>query len=104
MRKKFFKTLAAAVLIGSMMSVPAWAESAVVTGSEVNLRAGPGTNYRIVDCLERGTTVNVTQSHGGSGSQATAVQKLFSSHPDTDTRIQRMSQRATEEGYKRPAK
>jgi putative metalloprotease len=41
---------------------------------------------------------------GGSGSQATAVQKLFSSHPDTDTRIQRMSERATQEGYKRPAK
>ena len=41
---------------------------------------------------------------GGSGAQATAVQKLFSSHPDTDTRIQRMSERATQEGYKRPAK
>jgi putative metalloprotease len=41
---------------------------------------------------------------GSSGSQATAVQKLFSSHPDTDTRIQRMSERATAEGYKRPAK
>ena len=41
---------------------------------------------------------------GSSGSQATAVQKLFSSHPDTDTRIQRMSERATQEGYKRPAK
>ena len=40
----------------------------------------------------------------GSGAQAGAVQKLFSSHPDTDTRIQRMSQRATQEGYKRPAK
>jgi len=41
---------------------------------------------------------------GGSGSQASAVQKLFSSHPDTDTRIKRMSERAIAEGYKRPAK
>jgi putative metalloprotease len=41
---------------------------------------------------------------GGSGAQASAVQKLFSSHPDTDTRIQRMAARATSEGYKRPAK
>ena len=40
----------------------------------------------------------------GSGSQAGSVQKLFSSHPDTETRIKRMSERATAEGYKRPAK
>ena len=40
----------------------------------------------------------------GSGSQSSSVQKLFSSHPDTDTRIKRMSERATAEGYKRPAK
>lgn len=66
MRKNCFRTLAAAFVIGSMMSVPAWAESAVVTGSEVNLRAGPGTNYRIVDCLDWGTTVNVTDRSNGS--------------------------------------
>ena len=41
---------------------------------------------------------------GGSGAQAGAVQKLFSSHPDTETRIKRMAQRATAEGYQRPAK
>ena len=40
----------------------------------------------------------------GSGAQSGSVQKLFSSHPDTDTRIKRMSERATAEGYKRPAK
>ena len=39
-----------------------------------------------------------------SGSQASSVQKLFSSHPDTATRIKRMSERATAEGYTRPAK
>ena len=40
---------------------------------------------------------------GGSGAQAGAVQKLFSSHPDTETRIQRMAERATAEGYKKPS-
>ena len=44
------------------------------------------------------------QVSGGSGSQASSVQKLFSSHPDTETRIQRMTARATAEGYPRPAK
>ena len=39
----------------------------------------------------------------GSSAQSSSVQKLFSSHPDTDTRIKRMSERATAEGYKRPA-
>jgi putative metalloprotease len=41
---------------------------------------------------------------GGSGAQASAAQKLFSSHPDTETRIKRMSERATAEGYPRPAR
>ena len=41
---------------------------------------------------------------GGSSSQASSVQKLFSSHPDTETRIKRMSERATAEGYKRPSR
>ena len=40
----------------------------------------------------------------GSGAQASSVSKLFSSHPDTETRIKRMSERAAAEGYKRPAK
>jgi putative metalloprotease len=44
------------------------------------------------------------QSVAGNSSQASSVQKLFSSHPDTETRIQRMAQRATAEGYKRPAR
>ena len=60
MHRKFLRTLGAAVLMASMMSVPAWAETAVVTGSDVNLREGPGTNYRILDCLPWGSSVTVT--------------------------------------------
>ena len=60
MNRRFFRTLGAALLMASFMSVPAWAETAQVTGSDVNMREGPGTNYRIIDCLPWGTTVTVT--------------------------------------------
>lgn len=38
------------------------------------------------------------------GSQSGPVSNLFSSHPDTATRIQRMTERCNTDGYKRPAK
>ncbi len=40
---------------------------------------------------------------GGQG-KSSPVTNLFSSHPDTATRIERMSKRCTDDGYKRPAK
>lgn len=51
----------------------------------------------------------LTLSTGGAsaGSQAassSAVSEIFSDHPATETRIQRMSARATQDGYKRPSK
>ena len=60
MHRKIFRTLGAALLMALAMSVPARAETAVVAGSDVNLREGPGTNYRILDCLPWGTSVTVT--------------------------------------------
>ena len=57
MHRKIFRILGAALLAASMMSVPARAETAVVAGSDVNLREGPGTGYRILDCLPWGTSV-----------------------------------------------
>ena len=42
------------------------------------------------------------QVSGGSSAQSSRVANLFSSHPDTEARIQRMSARATKEGYRRP--
>lgn len=60
MGKKFFRTLLFALLFGALMHVPAWAETAVVTGNDVNMREGPGTEFRVVDCLPRGTRVTVT--------------------------------------------
>jgi len=41
-------------------------------------------------------------SLSGSAVYSSAVTKLFSSHPDTAKRIERMSKRATEDGYERP--
>ena len=66
MRKKIIRTLLAAALMSASFSLTAYAESAVVTGSEVNLRSGPGTNYRVVDCLTRGSSVTVTDRSGGT--------------------------------------
>lgn len=39
---------------------------------------------------------------GNSSKKASAVQKMFSSHPETQDRIKRMSERAKKDGYTRP--
>lgn len=62
MRKNFLRTFVAAVLICSMLVTPAYAESAKVTGSDVNVRSGPGINYGVVACLPRGAAITVTDS------------------------------------------
>ena len=36
------------------------------------------------------------------GAKQSTIQKMFSSHPDTQKRIKKMSERATKDGYKRP--
>lgn len=66
MRKNCIRTLLAAALLSAGFQLSAYAESAVVTGSEVNLRSGPGTNYRVIDCLTRGDTVTVTDRSGST--------------------------------------
>ncbi len=60
MRKNLIRTLVAMLLIFSVMGTTAYAESASVTGTAVNLREGPGTGYRILDTLPAGTVVEVT--------------------------------------------
>lgn len=52
---------------------------------------GMAMSFEKLQSLESGTT-----------SQKSAVNQLLSSHPDTATRISRMSAKATKEGYKRP--
>lgn len=41
---------------------------------------------------------------GQSGAQQSAIQKMFSSHPDTAARIKKMSDRCKKDGYTRPEK
>lgn len=41
---------------------------------------------------------------GDNSKKASAVQKMFSSHPETQARIKRMSERAKKDGYTRPEK
>ena len=60
MRKQFFRTLVFAALFCILLTVSVFAEDAEVTGSDVNFRSGPGTDYAIYDCLPRGTVVTVT--------------------------------------------
>ena len=67
MSKKVLRTLIAVLLVCSLMSFPtAFAESAVVTGSNVNLRSGPGTSYKQIGSIPDATKVGaVAKSDGG---------------------------------------
>lgn len=43
------------------------------------------------------------QSLDGGSQKASAVQKMFSSHPETKARIEKMTKRCNKDGFKRPA-
>jgi len=60
MRKLFLRTLVIMLLLLSLFTVTAFAENATVSGNGVNLRSGPGMNYSVIACLNRGTSVTVT--------------------------------------------
>lgn len=60
MRKSIFRIGVISTILSSMLVSTAFAESAVVSASDVNLRSGPGLNYSIIDCLAKGTAVTVT--------------------------------------------
>lgn len=59
MCKKMLRTLAAVLVLSIMLSVTAFAEPAKITGSDVNFRSGPGTNYRVIGCFAYGTQVEL---------------------------------------------
>ena len=66
MRKFVLRTLVIAAVLCMMFTVTAYAESAVITGSDVNFRSGPGTGYNVIDCLAKGTTVTVNDRSNAS--------------------------------------
>ena len=59
MRKKFLWTMLAAALFITLLPVTAYAENAVVTGDNVNLRSGPGMNYQVIEIVSRGDSLTV---------------------------------------------
>ncbi len=65
MRKNCFRTLLAALLIASFMSATAFAETALVTAREVNVRSGPGPDYAILGSYSRGSSVEVISRGDG---------------------------------------
>ncbi len=66
MLKKFLRTLVCVLLIASMLTVTAFAETGTVTGRDVNLRSGPGTNYRVVTTVPYGASITVTDRSNDS--------------------------------------
>lgn len=67
MRKKILRTCLAAVILCAVLPMAAaYAESATVSGSDVNMRSGPGTGYDVIDCLPRGAVVTVNDRSNGS--------------------------------------
>ena len=66
MRKSVIRTIAIAMLISVLLVIPAFAENATVTASDVNFRSGPGTGYSILDCLPKGASVTVTDRSNSS--------------------------------------
>ncbi|MDE6390580.1 MAG: M48 family metalloprotease, partial [Duncaniella sp.] len=46
----------------------------------------------------------ILELEGASGSQSSYFQKMFSSHPDTKSRIEAMTKRCNKDGYQRPEK
>ena len=65
MRKFVQRTIAFALLICALLTVSVYAEEAVITGSDVNFRSGPGTDYAIIDCLPKGAVVTVEDRSNG---------------------------------------
>ena len=41
---------------------------------------------------------------GGSGQKSSYINRMFSSHPETKARIERMTKRCNNDGVQRPAK
>ena len=59
MRKEHICALVLFACLSALPSVSAYAEQAVVTGDEVNVRNGPGTVYGISTSVNRDTVVEI---------------------------------------------
>ena len=62
MRKSLLRVLLTVCLLLSVCALcptAAWADEGTITGSDVNLRSGPGYTYDILACMPRGAVVTV---------------------------------------------
>lgn len=66
MRRNFLRSFLTAALLSVFFCISAHAESAVVVGNRVNLRAGPGTGYYVIATLDSGTSVEVIDRSNGA--------------------------------------
>ena len=62
MRKKLLSALIASSIICSFFTPFAFAQDATVNASYVNMRSGPGLDYKVINCLAKGTSINVTST------------------------------------------
>jgi len=72
MRRKILRTVLITAAMSVLLVVSAYADSGVVTASDVNLRSGPGMNYDVIDCLAYGTEVTVNDMSNGDWYSITA--------------------------------
>ena len=104
MRKQLIRFLILASLICLALTVTAYADEATVTGNEVNMRSGPGTNYEVIDCLEKGATVTVNDCsnyywynvtyNGKTGFMASGYLKI-----NPAPIVEQVTESATQNGY-----
>ena len=59
LRIPLLSAIAVLTIFAFFFPVTAFAEQATVTGSEVNVRSGPGMAFSITGSLKRGTVVEV---------------------------------------------
>ena len=65
--KRIIALLLCLTTLCSGLIISASAEGATVTGSDVNVRSGPGTNYAISGSVKKGDAYTVTEIRYGFG-------------------------------------
>jgi len=74
MRKSLLRVLLTAcilLLVCSLCTAAAYADEGTITGSDVNLRSGPGYTYDIIACMPRGAVVTINDRSNPSWTAVT---------------------------------
>ena len=97
MKKRLIATaLVAAMLIGTIISASGCSSEGSADGkTHITLLQYKPEAVKAFEKMQK------MEEEAGAGSRS-AMEKMFSSHPDTPARIKHMSERATKDGYTRP--